>query len=634
MAQPQTVGNVLDSYLDYAKANLRTWHKIEQCFCYFSEIADREATSITTSEVESMRRSVIARLTPKTANKITAQLSTAYNHSIRLGLIPDYNPVRMLTKLDVVPRNRELTPDELPQFFKALSLLRNELLRDFFLVCLFTGEIRSYVINMSWEDIDLERGAWFIKQRKRQPRVVYPPREVMDILNRRMKDSNSPWVFASNSQSGHLEGTDKSWARLIKRSGLKGLRLNDLRLASRNIEPLRLAMAQYYYVAPKPETKAKAARANTKTDWNESVREAISKPIIRSAIPPRLKLTPYSLDSTTPSFGDIFEYYMEHHGNRRKSAKAMRRYFERYLTCFAKRPADKITTVDVLQLHKYIGEHISPTTANRALEVVGAVFNKAIRWQLIDIRNPALAVERFKTESRDRFLSADENERLAQALSTNRSESFQALIQTLRFTGARSGNVAAMRWCDLDLEAKIWRIPMTKNGKPHILPLLHEALEAIKSQHGKHPVWVFPSNSRKGHVTSPGNSWRRLASKAGLSNARIHDLRRTMGSWQAKTGASLPIISKTLGHSNPSATAVYARLDVEPIRQAMEKAANAFQGKIEPQVPSAGVLDAEQLSSLADVLADAVADRLKQSQADEANDHDVVRMDAYRKELK
>ena len=67
---------------------------------------------------------------------------------------------------------------------------------------------------------------------------------------------------------------------------------------------------------------------------------------------------------------------------------------------------------------------------------------------------------------------------------------------------------------------------------------------------------------------------RNIALPTGLMDVRIHDIRRTMGSYQAITGASLPIIGKTLGHKSPQSTQVYARLHDDPIRASMERAAN------------------------------------------------------------
>ena len=76
---------------------------------------------------------------------------------------------------------------------------------------------------------------------------------------------------------------------------------------------------------------------------------------------------------------------------------------------------------------------------------------------------------------------------------------------------------------------------------------------------------------------------------ARLDDIRIHDLRRTMGSWQARTGASLAIIGKSLGHKSQQATAVYARLDLDPVRAAMETATAAML-EAGRQKPSADVL--------------------------------------------
>jgi integrase len=56
----------------------------------------------------------------------------------------------------------------------------------------------------------------------------------------------------------------------------------------------------------------------------------------------------------------------------------------------------------------------------------------------------------------------------------------------------------------------------------------------------------------------------------------LHDLRRTLGSWQAKTGASLAIIGKSLNHQSQQTTAIYARLDLDPVRASVNTATAAM----------------------------------------------------------
>jgi len=63
-----------------------------------------------------------------------------------------------------------------------------------------------------------------------------------------------------------------------------------------------------------------------------------------------------------------------------------------------------------------------------------------------------------------------------------------------------------------------------------------------------------------------------LLEEAGLQDLRMHDLRRTLGSYMAIGNQSLHLIGKVLGHKSASATQIYSKLTHDPLRQAMEKA--------------------------------------------------------------
>lgn len=89
--------------------------------------------------------------------------------------------------------------------------------------------------------------------------------------------------------------------------------------------------------------------------------------------------------------------------------------------------------------------------------------------------------------------------------------------------------------------------------------------------------WVFPSpSSKSGHIEEPKKAWKRILNRAGIKDLRIHDLLRTLGSWQAATGANSYIIGKSLGHKTQQATAIYARLNLDPVRASVERAAEAM----------------------------------------------------------
>lgn len=88
--------------------------------------------------------------------------------------------------------------------------------------------------------------------------------------------------------------------------------------------------------------------------------------------------------------------------------------------------------------------------------------------------------------------------------------------------------------------------------------------------------WVFPGDGKTGHLQDPKKAWQRILARAEIQDLRIHDLRRTLGSWQTALGASGFIVGKSLGHKSLQATAVYARLNLDPVRDSVNAAAEAM----------------------------------------------------------
>ena len=120
-----------------------------------------------------------------------------------------------------------------------------------------------------------------------------------------------------------------------------------------------------------------------------------------------------------------------------------------------------------------------------------------------------------------------------------------------------------------------------KNGSPLVVVLSTNALAILNERStasNKHADWVFPSRSVRGSgcVSSPKPAWDRIRERSGLTDVRIHDLRRTLGSWQALGGTSLQIIGKSLGHKSMQSTEIYARLTTDPVRESVEKATQAM----------------------------------------------------------
>jgi integrase len=146
-------------------------------------------------------------------------------------------------------------------------------------------------------------------------------------------------------------------------------------------------------------------------------------------------------------------------------------------------------------------------------------------------------------------------------------------------TGARRSNVQEMEWKEIDWDRAEWLIPAekAKADEPLRIALHPAALEILlRRKASSMSDWVFPGAGKTGHLVEPKSAWKRILARAGLTDLRLHDLRRTLGSWQAATGASLPIIGKSLGHSSIQATQIYARLNLDPVRAAVTKAVDAM----------------------------------------------------------
>ena len=277
------------------------------------------------------------------------------------------------------------------------------------------------------------------------------------------------------------------------------------------------------------------------------------------------------------TFADLFGQYMVRHAKVRKLTwQEDQNQFDRYLGAFAKKKLSAITRKDVAALHARIGK-TAPTAANRVLSLLSSVFGRAIEFDLWAGANPCTGVRKFPEQSRDRFLSGDELRRFFEALEQEPNDTARDFFSVALLTGARRSNVLEMMWADIDLDAATWRIGRTKNGTPQTVALVEPVVELLRERRRQATsVFVFPGTGKTGHYMEPKRAWKTLLKRAGIEGARVHDLRRTLGSWQAMTGASLPVIGKSLNHKNQSTTAIYARLDLDPVRSAMEKAAAAM----------------------------------------------------------
>lgn len=333
-----------------------------------------------------------------------------------------------------------------------------------------------------------------------------------------------------------------------------------------------------------------------------------------------------------PTFSEVFEQFLTGKKKRdgtplaESTRQGYRVVLRDYLEPIKSKKLSHITRSEVKAIHSKTTK-VSASQADRALAVVSSVFNFAADLEVFTGTSPTSRIQKNPAPSRDRFVQADELPHLFEAMAESGLRDY-FLLSLL--TGARRSNVQEMAWRDLDLDAGIWRIGMTKNGTPQNVTLSPEAVATLKARNsstGTSP-FVFPSTGKTGHLVEPKKAWatilrwasmRRLVHLLALAgeltevqraeaemlisdapaaaekkyraiagrlkidpvsydmtDLRIHDLRRTLGSWQAKTGASMAIIGKSLNHKTHQATAIYARLDLDPVRQSVNTATQAM----------------------------------------------------------
>lgn len=287
------------------------------------------------------------------------------------------------------------------------------------------------------------------------------------------------------------------------------------------------------------------------------------------------------------TFKELYEEYLNGYAMVQKRSwrcdeAFYRLYMERPL---GSKKLSQITREDVEALHYSISRQVNKlnkkektyktTTANRVVVTISGIFSWGMKKRFCKV-NPAQGVEKNPERSRDRFLMPEELSKFFSAVEKEKNKTIRDYVLLSLFTGARRGNMVSMRWADISFQEKIWCIPDTKNKEPHVVPLIDEAISILKDrlaeQKNKKSDFVFPGNGKDGYMVEPRFGWKRILKEAGISNLRIHDLRRTLGSWQAIKGSSTLVIGKSLGHKTIQATAIYARLNLDPVRKSIELA--------------------------------------------------------------
>jgi integrase len=300
-----------------------------------------------------------------------------------------------------------------------------------------------------------------------------------------------------------------------------------------------------------PASERKAARRSSKIE-NQPVRDQVER---------------------------VAAQYLKHHRARVRAStyrETARVFTVEILPAWRGRRLSEISKQDVRTLVDKIAKRPAPVSANRGLASIKAFFNWAISVDVITKASPAATIRPPAPETaRERVLTDDELGAVWRP--SHGLGEYGAIVRLLILTGQRRGEVAGMTWAELDLAAKIWRLPAAraKNNRQHVIPLSAQAIDVLRPLCPAFEIGVSatPIFQPVGFSQSKAKLDAELKGAAGLQLQpwTLHDLRRTCASGMASLGVAPHVIEACLNHQSGvirGVAAVYNRCRYEPEKRA------------------------------------------------------------------
>jgi integrase len=278
------------------------------------------------------------------------------------------------------------------------------------------------------------------------------------------------------------------------------------------------------------------------------------------------------------TFRSVSEEFMADHAKNLRTRDEMQRIIKAdLLPAWGDKPIVSITRADAKALIREKAR-TAPIAANRLLSLISKIFAWALDEEIIQA-SPAVRLKRpGREQERERSLTDDEIRKLWPTF-TALGYPFGHGLKFLLVTGQRRGEVAGMKWSEVDGEG--WNIPGTrsKSGQGHRVPLSTLARQILEetphlgeyvfiSPRGPHPLdgWENAKRRVDTFLREPIEPW------------RIHDLRRTMATQIRSVGVDRLVVSKLLNHAEAGVTKTYDRYAADPEKAAaMERWSDRLQ---------------------------------------------------------
>jgi len=249
---------------------------------------------------------------------------------------------------------------------------------------------------------------------------------------------------------------------------------------------------------------------------------------------------------------------------------------------------------------RYDDAGLSPASIAYQHNILSAAMKQAVRWQLMP-RNLAEAVgpPREKHEEMTALTEA-ETARLLEAAEGTRLYTPMLLAV---FTGLRRGELLALRWSDVDLEASRLAVRQSleqtkaaglrlkepkSSASRRVVALPSIAVEALvrhRGEQAQEKLLLGPGYTDRGLVFAQpdgefvkpdtfSQAYKTLIARLDVPRVRLHDLRHTAATLLMKEGVNLRMVGDRLGHSDLATTMRYVHampgMDEEAARRVDE----------------------------------------------------------------
>lgn len=280
-----------------------------------------------------------------------------------------------------------------------------------------------------------------------------------------------------------------------------------------------------------------------------------------------------------PTVAELCDEFLEENGAKYKrlsnAEQSIRLYIKPKLGLISSKD---LTLEHVEQTHKDMED--TPYAANRMLALLSKILNYAEKKRYREYNSNFIRlIDKYKEQSRERYIEAEEATRIAEALKYYSPEApfAVAFIVFAIMTGARRSEISAAKWKHIKGNKLVLDEHKTDHtGKKRVIVLAPIVLDFLN----KLPRTV-PSRGRQAAnkrnrleqgyifaIASPDKLWQKVRARADVEDLRIHDLRHSFASGGIAADVSLDKVGGLLSHESEQTTKRYTHLIEGPALEA------------------------------------------------------------------